>query len=139
MLPGLAPDWQHDEGNEWYTPPKIFEALGVDFDLDPAAPPGGVPWVPATNHYSIAEDGLASPWYGKVWLNPPYRAPRPWIETLANHQNGVGLVPADTSTALWHELAVTADAFCFIPCFGTLAPVVLFGGSVPDSAWSVGG
>jgi hypothetical protein len=28
---------------EWYTPPEIFEALGLTFDLDPCAPPGGLP------------------------------------------------------------------------------------------------
>lgn len=46
------------QGNsvEWYTPPEIFDALGLRFDLDPAAPPGGVPWVPATRH--LSKDGL---------------------------------------------------------------------------------
>jgi hypothetical protein len=33
---------------EWYTPPEIFDALGIHFDIDAASPQSGpVPWVPA--------------------------------------------------------------------------------------------
>jgi hypothetical protein len=32
----------HDTSDDYYTPPFIFEALGVEFDLDVSAPPGGV-------------------------------------------------------------------------------------------------
>lgn len=34
---------------EWYTPPEIFAALGLTFDLDPCAPP-----------YPLASD---TPWW----------------------------------------------------------------------------
>ncbi len=27
-----------NENDEWYTPPWLFEALGVTFDLDPCSP-----------------------------------------------------------------------------------------------------
>ncbi len=30
------------ESNEWYTPKYIFDALGTRFDLDVAAPHGGL-------------------------------------------------------------------------------------------------
>jgi len=37
---------------EWYTPPSIFEALGLSFDLDPCSPGKEVvPWIPARTHY----------------------------------------------------------------------------------------
>ena len=32
--------------DDWYTPPEIFAALGLMFDLDPASP-GPEHWVPA--------------------------------------------------------------------------------------------
>ena len=33
---------------DWYTPPEMFTALGLVFDLDPASPGPGH-WVPARN------------------------------------------------------------------------------------------
>ena len=56
---------------DWYTPPHIFDGLGV-FDLDPCQPIGGVKWIPALQYYTLEDDGLTSDWYGRVWLNPPY-------------------------------------------------------------------
>src|ERR1700749_4562127 len=50
---------------EWYPPPGIFEALGLEFDLDPCAPPGGLPWIPAKRFLSIEDDGLTQPWEGR--------------------------------------------------------------------------
>lgn len=42
---------------EWYTPPSIFEALGLRFDLDPASPEAGpVPWVPADRFMSPTDN-----------------------------------------------------------------------------------
>ncbi len=106
-------EWEPDNDTA-YTPPAIFEALDLEFDLDPAAPPGGVPWIPARKIYTESDDGLTQPWEGLVWLNPPYSNPAPWIETLHHHGHGVALLPADTATAWFHQWVVTADALCFI-------------------------
>ncbi len=101
--------------DDWYTPPAIFDALDITFDLDPCAPPGGVPWIPATNHYTEADDGLLQPWEGRVWLNPPYSKTRPWIERLAEHGDGIALLPADTSTVWFHAAVLErADGICFL-------------------------
>ena len=35
------------QSNEWYTPPEIFTALKVNFDLDVASPINPIPWIPA--------------------------------------------------------------------------------------------
>lgn len=100
---------------EWYTPPEIFKALGLQFDLDPAAPSGGVPWIPADRHYSIADDGLALPWAGRVWLNPPYgRESAVWVDRLAAHGDGVALVFARTDTAWGQRNILAADAVCLV-------------------------
>lgn len=100
---------------EWYTPPGIFAALGLTFDLDPAAPVGGLPWIPAARFYSVEDDGLSQPWAGRVWLNPPY-GPRTgdWMRRLAAHGDGIGLVFARTETAWWHETVRCAHAVCFV-------------------------
>lgn len=100
---------------EWYTPPRVFTALGLRFDLDPCAPVGGVPWLPADRHYSKTDDGLSRPWRGRVWLNPPYGTQTvEWIERLARHGNGIALVFARTDTG-WAQQAIgSADAVCLI-------------------------
>ena len=112
---GFAHEHRIADSVEWYTPPEIFEALGVDFDLDPAAPPGGVPWIPATHHYSTLDDGLSRPWGGLVWLNPPYgRQTGRWLDRLARHGEGLALVFARTDTAWFQGVANSATSLCFL-------------------------
>ena len=91
--------------NEYYTPPNIFEALGLCFDLDPCSPTEGS-YVPAKKAYSLPFDGLNAPWEGLVWVNPPYSNPKPWIEKWLNHKNGLLLVPGSKSNwrqSLWNH------------------------------------
>lgn len=63
------------KSQEWYTPSVYVEAarrvLGT-IDLDPASCERANRTVKATAFYSREENGLALPWYGRVWLNPPY-------------------------------------------------------------------
>ena len=100
---------------EWYTPPHIFAALGISFDLDPCAPVGGVPWIPAAAHYSREDDGLKRPWDGRVWLNPPYgREAALWVDRLVQHGDGIALVFSRTDAAWFQRAAAAADAVCFI-------------------------
>ncbi|UUY01563.1 phage N-6-adenine-methyltransferase [Svornostia abyssi] len=100
---------------EWYTPPEIFQALGLRFDLDVCAPPGGLPWIPAERSFSRADDGLTQPWQGLVWMNPPYgRGIDLWMRKLADHGSGIALVHARTDTQWWREATAAATAICFI-------------------------
>lgn len=90
---------------EWWTPPHVFDALGLGYDLDPCAPRGGVPWIPATGHYSVEDDGLGQRWEGRVWLNPPYGRETPqWVDRLISHGDGVALVFARVD-AKWAQRA----------------------------------
>lgn len=74
---------------EWYTPAWIFEALGIQFDLDPASPHDFETAVPASTKYTVFDDGLKKPWFGRIWLNPPYGpATSTWIRRIAEHGNG---------------------------------------------------
>lgn len=98
---------------EWYTPPQLFETLGLRFDLDPASPNPPVPWVPATRFYW--EDGHLLPWEGRVWLNPPYGpAAIPFIERMIEHDHGLLLIPARTETKIFQKAARAADMVVFL-------------------------
>lgn len=87
--------------DEWLTPPSIISALGP-FDLDPCSPINR-PWDTAASHYSKLDNGLIQPWYGRVWLNPPYgRETFTWMKRLAEHSNGIALIFARTETKGFH-------------------------------------
>ena len=110
---------------EWYTPPELFAALGVTFDLDPAASFGAA-HVPARQFIIKEDDGLAGPWGGHVWLNPPYGpAGVPFIERMIVHGDGLLLLPSRTETE-WissrssSSLAVTV---AFPPAFAMYRPI----------------
>lgn len=101
---------------EWYTPPELFDSIGLRFDLDVASPMAGpVPWVPADRFYSPRENGLTMPWGGRVWLNPPYGPPLvPFVHRMVEHHNGILLVPARTETRWFQYAAENADLVCFL-------------------------
>ena len=100
---------------EWYTPPELFEAVGINFDLDVCAPTGGLPWIPATWSFCQDDDGLAQPWHGKVWMNPPYgKGIDKWMQKLAEHGDGIAFVHARTGTVWWREAVAAATAVCFV-------------------------
>ncbi|MFR9597425.1 MAG: DNA N-6-adenine-methyltransferase [Rikenellaceae bacterium] len=90
--------------NQWLTPRYILEALG-HFDLDPCSPINR-PWNTANTHYSIIEDGLKQPWYGRCYVNPPYETHliTKFIEKCIEHKNCIALTFARTETKLFQEL-----------------------------------
>ena len=94
------------------TPSWIIECL-KPFDLDPcAADPR--PWDCARENYTAM--GLSKPWFGCVWLNPPfdrYQVAR-WIDRLARHGDGIALLHARTETEWFEPVWRHASAILFL-------------------------
>ena len=116
--------------DDYWTPKWIFDALGVEFDLDVACPPEGPPYTPAKAFYTQETDGLASPWWGNVWMNPPFSNSTPWAQKFIAHANGICIMPFSKSkwmNEMWHALdgilviprgqAQFVQGDVFMPCF----------------------
>lgn len=81
--------------DEWYTPRKYVDSARKtmgSIDLDPASCEAANAAVRAVEFYTEEQDGLALPWYGNVWLNPPYSKGlyAPFCEAVcANYYQGL--------------------------------------------------
>lgn len=127
--------------DDYYTPAWVFDAMGLDFDLDVAAPEGGIPWVPAARYFTMEDDGLLQPWVGRVWMNPPYSNTTPWVDRFIAHRHGVCLVPWAKS-AWTLRLWAAADAvslpsagwfnFTGGPSGGSISTAVMFAAFGPE-------
>jgi hypothetical protein len=94
--------------NEWYTPPWLFQAAGITFDMDVCAPvQPEYRTCPARCYLTVLEDGLTAPWAGLVWMNPPYTNLTGWGQRWASHPDGLALVPSTRSPGV---AAVTGSA-----------------------------
>ena len=101
--------------DDWHTPRYIFDALGVEFDLDVAAPVTGPRYVPAESWFS--DGALSRTWFGFVWMNPPFghqATKRAWLSKFFEHGDGIALVPDRTSAPWWQEFAPQAGLVLFV-------------------------
>lgn len=96
LLATLGPS----DGDERYTPAWIFEGMRVEFDVDLAAPPGGIPHIPTKRFFTKDDDALSQDWRGLfAWCNPPYsiasKFGEKWLDEITD---GVWLGPVSHST-----------------------------------------
>lgn len=103
--------------DDCYTPRWVFDAMGLRFDLDVAAPVGG-PWhVPCDRYFTAQDDGLSQEWRGAlVWCNPPYSNYTPWADKWAAHDRGtlMGIVLPEVR---WLPVVLgAAEAVALISC-----------------------
>lgn len=113
--------------NEWGTPVALIEAVramfGGSIDCDPATHVEAQERVRARTYYTAKDDSLNPdcPWYGKVFLNPPYE--RGLIEQFVlkliieiasgRTEEAVVLVNAQTDTQWCQRLFKVCSALCF--------------------------
>ena len=108
--------------NEWYTPKEFIEAATAvmgQIDLDPASSEIANKTVGAKQIYTIEDNGLEKPWFGNVWLNPPYASDligkfaEKVVDELGNIKQAIVLVNNATETEWFYGMATNATAICF--------------------------
>ena len=94
----------------WSTPQDFFDKQNAIycFTLDVCATAANAK---CARYFTEADDGLAQPWQGVCWMNPPYgRAIGLWMRKAhESHLTGatvVCLVPSRTDTRWWHDYAM---------------------------------
>ena len=111
LFDDIPPVTPHDS-DEWYTPKWVFDALDTVFDLDVCAPINGPMFTPCRAWYSAKDNGLEQIWHGRVFMNPPYSKPQPWIERWRKHGNGIALLPMAKSR--WFNDLWASSASCLV-------------------------
>jgi hypothetical protein len=123
--PTRARFWTGDV--EWYTPPFLLAAAAEvmgDIDLDPASSDAQqiASPVKASRYFTVDDDGLAQPWCGRIFLNPPYAARiiDQFVTKLlaeyrvGNVQQALLLTNASTETRWWQSAARQCGAVCLL-------------------------
>lgn len=132
--------------DDYYTPPWVFDRMGIGFDLDVASPPVPLSWIPAKRFYTMEDDGLLQPWEGRVWMNPPYSQVTPWVMKFIEHRNGVCLVPwakSNWTIRLWAEADAVVVPYTWFkfsggPSDGSISSAVLFAAFGEDCVEAIG-
>jgi len=110
---------------EWYTPQDYVEAARLTMekiDLDPASSETANGTIKAETYYTKEQDGLKQPWFGSVWMNPPYSQPlvTQFCDKLVEeYTNGTikqacVLVNNATETKFYQNMLKNCTAVCFI-------------------------
>jgi hypothetical protein len=128
MIPGKVPGEAGGKGDHRCTPPAIHivarHAIGIKrWDLDPASNPHStIPARMAWYGRGPLDDGLILPWFGHVWLNPPFSNMPPWVEKWIKEANTTPSVasatflgPGDTTAKWWRRIARACDAWAAWP------------------------
>ena len=108
-------------GNEWWTPIEYMESVREvmqHIDLDPASCEKANAVVRAATFYSEEDDGLMQPWFGKVFMNPPYSTNKPFAEKMiaeyeaGNVEEAIVLLGAHAIETKWF-----ANYWDYVLCF----------------------
>jgi hypothetical protein len=85
------------------TPKTVFEQLNNEFHFT---------FDPCPYSKKPKLDGLRIKWHGKVWVNPPYSDPAPWLEKALSELDNfncslvVFLIKSATGTKWFHDLVI---------------------------------
>lgn len=103
---------------EIWGPCKIAVGLKEGWDLDPASNSfSTIPALETMDGSEPSKDGLFLPWFGNVWLNPPFSSMKQWCDKIDQEiaeggmESLVLLAPGDSTTAWWKYVASSCDVW----------------------------
>jgi len=110
---------------EWYTPKEIIDPVRSilgQIDLDPASCEEANAIVSATVYHNKRNNGLAQPWCGLVYCNPPYSRGETdqWVDkalievACENARAVIMLLNATTDRVWFHKLWYWGCHVCFL-------------------------
>ncbi len=108
-------------GDEWWTPAEYIESVRVvlgEIELDPASCNTANSIVKAGTFYDEEDNGLLQPWFGNVFMNPPYSANKEFNEKMqyeyeiGNVKQAVVLVGAHGIETQWFK-KYWGEVLCF--------------------------
>ena len=120
--------------DDYWTPKWLFDALGLVFDIDVACPPEGPAHTPCKRFFTQADDGLAQPWEGRVWMNPPFSKCDPWARKFMEHANGIALTVVG-KTKWCNQLFATAHGVHLLRSDLKFVQGTIF---LPTALWAYG-
>jgi hypothetical protein len=121
-LAEIQPPWTGQY--ESYTPQKYIDSVKQvmgDIDLDPASTQKANERIKAKKIFDIKENGLMQKWFGRVFLNPPYKQPEIGLfisklitEILSgNVIEAILLTNNNTDTRWFTEALIVSELICF--------------------------
>jgi len=106
------------DNQECGTPQEFFDMLDKEFcfTLDVCATSQNAK---CEHFYDKDKDGLATPWHGTVWVNPPYgKEIGAWVAkaylSAQFDRTVVLLIPSRTDTAYWHDYVMKSSEIRFV-------------------------
>jgi phage N-6-adenine-methyltransferase len=104
---------------DWSTPQSLYDQLDSEFgfELDVCATAENAK---CERFYSLADNGLAQPWTGTCFCNPPYGAEISlWLakarDSALAGATVVALIPCRTDTKWWHSTVMAASEIRYLP------------------------
>lgn len=97
------------KSNDWETPKWLYDKLDCEFvfTLDPCATEENAK---CEEYFTKEQDGLKQDWTGNVFVNPPFKDVKKWVEKAweevfvkKNAKIVVMLIAARTDTRWFHE------------------------------------
>lgn len=116
MTTTTEPFYAQADKDTWQTPPNLVNAFAIHdpIDTDPCAGPQTT--IGREYNWTIEDDGLAWPWTGTVFVNPPFSDKVTWLdEVLSRLESGeidraYVLLPDSTDVQSWFHGRIVPNA-----------------------------